>query len=131
MKESESRAAAAKPTEFQILNARMFVKHLRFGRENAKTARILAAEMQTDKRQIQQFAETARRIGYPVIAASDRIPRGYYLAESPDDVTEYSGRLHRRAGEIHKTRRELLQNLKHWNFNTKQYDEDYADEQTE
>lgn len=127
----KSRAAVKPPTEFQIVTARRFVKHLRTGRENAKTARALAAEMQTEPRQIQQYAETARRIGYPVIASCDRFPHGYYLAESEQDVQEYSGRLHRRAGEIHKTRRELLRNLKHWNFKTQQHDEDFADEQTE
>ena len=125
---SQSRAAAKPPTETQALYARQFVKHLKTGRRNAKTARALAEEMSTDIRQIQQYAETARRIGFPVIASCDRFP-GYYLAASPEEVTEYSGKLHHRAGEIHKTRRELLQNLKYWDFETQHHDsEGQADE---
>ena len=124
----KSRAAATAPTELQIMNARHFVRHLSTGRSKAKTAAQIAAEMQTGTRQIQQYAATARRIGYPVIASSERSPRGYYLAASESDVQEYSGRMLHRAGEIHKTRRELLQNLKHWNFDTQQHDEENADE---
>lgn len=131
MNASEKSRVVKPPTDFQVCNARRFVKHLSTGRRNAKTAAQIAAEMQTGTRQIQYFAEIARRIGYPVIANSERAPRGYFLAESEQDVQEYSGRLHHRAGQIHKTRRELLRNLKHWNFKTQQHDEDFADEQTE
>lgn len=126
----KSRAAASPPTELQIMNARHFVKHLSTGRSKAKTAAQIAAEMQTGTRQIQQYAATARRIGYPVIASCDPLSHGYYLAESEQDVQEYSGRLHHRAGEIHKTRRELLRNLKHYHFDTHHhdYEEETADE---
>lgn len=119
---NKQQSTGREPTAYQIALARAFVKHLGTGREQAKTAYQIAGEMQTTPRQVQQYAETARRIGFPVIACSERDPKGYFLAASPNDVQEYSGRLHHRAGEIHKTRRELLANVKHWNFTTQQHD---------
>ena len=118
----QGRAARNTPTAYQIALARRFVEHLGTGRQNAKTGKALAEEMQTNTRQIQQYAETARRIGYPVIANSERCPRGYFIAQNPEEVKDYTGRLHHRAGEIHKTRAELILHLSHWDFETQQHD---------
>lgn len=115
--------AALSPTAYQIALARNFVKHLGTGRGKAKTAAQLAAEMHTTPRAVQKCAETARRIGFPVIAHSVGNPKGYFIAESALDVTDYAGRLYRRFGEIAKTRRELLKNLEKWDFETQQYND--------
>lgn len=124
MNENYNSRAEECPTPAQIALAKAFVKHLGTGRTNAKTAAQIAKEMQTTPRAVQQYAETARRIGYPVIASCEEYAKGFFLAESESEVQDYSNRLHHRAGEIHKTRRELLRNVKHWNFETQQHDDD-------
>ena len=116
--------AGESPTDYQIALARKFVVHLGTGRMNAKTAAQIAGEMSTTPRQIQQYAETARRCGYPVIAHSEQPPRGYFLAQTAAEVRAYAGRLHHRFGEIAKTRREMLRNLKKWDFETKQHNDE-------
>lgn len=115
--------AGERPTDYQIALARAFVKHLGTGRENAKTAAKIANEMGTTPRMIQQYAETARRCGFPVIAHSFN-PPGYFLAQTAAEVRAYAGRLHHRFGEIAKTRREMLRNLKKWDFETQQHNDE-------
>ena len=118
----QDRAARKNSTASQIALARRFVSYLGTGREAAKTAKEIAHEMSTNARQIAALAESARRIGFPVLAASERHPRGYFLAKSKEEVTDYSGRLFHRSSEILKTRRDLNANLSHWNFSTQQHD---------
>lgn len=82
--------------------------YLSIGRENAKTGKDLAYMLNCDPRQISQRIELERRAGKPICATCDGTQPGYYLAATADDLQEYCDKLHRRAGEIYKTRRALL-----------------------
>lgn len=86
----------------------MIKDYLSIGKENAITAKHLAAILQCDVREISAAIERERRQGQPIIASCDPEQPGYYLAESAEELQQYCGRLHHRAGEIYKTRRALL-----------------------
>lgn len=90
----------------------MITDYLSKGKENAVTAKQLAAMLQCDVREISAEIERERRRGKPIIASCDPEQPGYYLAESAEELEQYCGRLHHRAGEIHKTRRALLKTAK-------------------
>ncbi len=87
----------------------MIAEYLQTGRENARTAKYLAAMLGCDVREISAAIERERRQGQPIIASCDFKQPGYYLAANAKELRQYCGRLHHRAGEIHKTRRALLE----------------------
>ena len=80
------------------------------GRDNARTARELADFLKCDIRDISRQIEKERREGAPICAATGDNP-GYYLAADPEELDDYCRRLRKRAGEVFKTRRALLQTL--------------------
>lgn len=86
----------------------MIKEYLSIGKENARTAKELAKLLHCDVRDISQGIETERRNGAPICASCDPEQPGYYLADTAEELQAYCGRLHKRAGEIHKTRRALL-----------------------
>ena len=84
---------------------------LTVGREHARTSRELAAVLNCTPRDVTRAIEQERRKGQPICAATGRNP-GYFLAADADELERYCGRLHKRAGEIYKTRRALINVLK-------------------
>lgn len=87
----------------------MISEHLFKGRENARTGKELARLLDCNPRDISEGVERERRQGAPICASCDPETPGYYLAASAEDLEQYCRSLHKRAGEIHKTRRALLQ----------------------
>ncbi len=87
----------------------MIADYLSTGRENARTGRDLAAMLGCSIRDISAGIERERRQGQPIIASCDAENPGYYLAETAEELQRYCNSLHHRAGEIHKTRRALLE----------------------
>lgn len=86
----------------------MIKDYLFKGKENARTAKALAAVLKCDLRDISAKVEKERRQGQPIIASCDPERPGYYLAETAEELQEYCNSLHHRAGEIYKTRSALL-----------------------
>lgn len=87
----------------------MIADYLFTGKENAQTAKELASLLHCDVRDISAGIERERRQGQPIIASCDPEQPGYYLAATAEELQYYCSRLHHRAGEIHKTRRALLE----------------------
>lgn len=79
------------------------------GKEHARTGQELAAALGCSVRDISAKVEKERRQGQPIIASCDPEQPGYFLAETAEELQQYCNRLHHRAGEIHKTRRALLE----------------------
>lgn len=80
------------------------------GRENARTGRELATVLGCDIRDITAQVERERRAGQPICAAM-REPAGYFLPANADELERYCNLLHKRAGELYKTRRALIKVL--------------------
>ena len=78
------------------------------GKDKAITGRELARLLHCAARDISESVEQERRHGSPILASCRSDRPGYYLAENPEEIEQYCGRLHKRAGEIFKTRRALL-----------------------
>lgn len=87
----------------------MIADYLHTGRENARTGKELADLLGCSIRDISAGVERERRQGEPIIASCDPDNPGYFLAASAEELQQYCSRLHHRAGEIHKTRRALLE----------------------
>ena len=81
------------------------------GKANARTGRELAIVLNCDIREITAQIERERRAGQP-ICASMAEPPGYYLAATADELERYCNAIHKRAGELYKTRRALTKVLK-------------------
>lgn len=81
------------------------------GADNPTTGRELATLLQCDLRQITIQIEKERREGWPICANSSGEAAGYYLAANAEELESYCNRIHRRASELHKTRRALLKVL--------------------
>ena len=88
----------------------MIAEMLSVGAENAITARELATCFETSVRDITTAIERERRDGQPICASCGEKP-GYYLAAGTEELQRYCNRLHRRAGEMYKTRAALLKTL--------------------
>lgn len=82
--------------------------HLLKGSNKARTARELATRLKCTRREISERIERERREGQPICATCDPEHPGYYLADTADEIQKYCSKLHRRAGEIYKTRAALL-----------------------
>ena len=87
---------------FEILSA---------GKENAKTARELAALLGCEPRVVTAQIEVERREGQPICAACGENP-GYFLAANEQELETYCNQLRNRAAEIFKTRQALLKVLR-------------------
>lgn len=85
----------------------MIYELLEPGRDNTKTGSELARLLKCDIRDITEQVERERREGQPICAATGSNP-GYYLAEDAEELEGYCRQLHKRAGEIYKTRGALL-----------------------
>ena len=85
--------------------AGMIFELLSTGRENARTARELAAICGTDRRSISLLVERERRAGKPICATSDGVTPGYYIAADRAEMEQYCDNLRHREREIAKTRR--------------------------
>lgn len=86
----------------------MVHEHLYIGSDHTMTGRQLADILHCDIRTISTMVERERRAGIPICAKPRGTNKGYFLAETQEDVVEYCKQLRHRAGEIFKTRRELL-----------------------
>lgn len=93
------------------MNETRVADYLRQGELYAHTARELAYMMNCNVRDISKMIEEERRQGAPICATCDNRRPGYYLADNPADLAAYCQKLHRRAGEIYKTRRALLKTM--------------------
>lgn len=82
----------------------MVFELLSTGAENARTAKELC---QADWRIVSKAVERERREGKPICASSSSDFPGYYKPANREELTRYIDRLHKRAGEIYKTRRAL------------------------
>ena len=80
------------------------------GAENARTAGELQNLLGLTKRQLTKAVEAERRAGWPICANTTE-HRGYYLAESREEMEAYCKRLKHRQREIGKTRRACLASL--------------------
>jgi len=83
----------------------MIFELLSTGRENARTARELAAICGTDRRSISLLVERERRAGKPICATCDGAAPGYYIAADRAEMEQYCDNLRHREREIAKTRR--------------------------
>jgi predicted DNA-binding transcriptional regulator YafY len=78
------------------------------GRENAMTAKELARLFGlSDERIVTKEIQAERQRGVPV-CASCGVSAGYFISDSPDEITRYVRTLDSRIKEIHKTRTALL-----------------------
>lgn len=100
----------------------MIAEILHTGKDHPITGKELATIFNTDIRHITAQIEAERREGQPICANMTGRP-GYYMADGAEELQQYCSRLHRRAGELHKTRRILLGVLS-------QYAEQQAQEET-
>jgi hypothetical protein len=81
---------------------------LGYGKAAAMSARALCEILHCSLRDISKAVERERRAGVPICATSCSTP-GYYLARTKGEMLEYCDRLHKRGGEIFKTRRACLE----------------------
>lgn len=84
------------------------------GAENARTAKELCQQLgilEKDWRTVSKAVERERREGKPICASSNSKFPGYYKPANREELERYINRLHRRAGEIFKTRRALQKAL--------------------
>lgn len=88
----------------------MICELLAEGKENARTARELAAVLNCDIRTVAELVQKERREGKPICAMCQG-RSGYYLAADQDELDNYCKGLFKRAGELHKTRRALVKIL--------------------
>ena len=89
----------------------MVFELLDIGKGNARTARDLAQQLNTNRRQISLLVEQERRAGRPICATSNGVNPGYYIPASREEMEIYCKQLHHRAGEIFKTRAACLKAL--------------------
>ena len=84
---------------------------LHTGAENPTTGKELAELLSCDIRDVVGQIERERRQGHPICANNNGRNAGYFMAADRDELDTYCRRLHKRAGELHKTRRFLLKAL--------------------
>lgn len=88
----------------------MVYELLSTGAENARTAKELCCQLGIDEKDwriVTRTIERERREGKPICASSSSDSPGYYKPANREELTRYINRLHKRAGEIFKTRRAL------------------------
>lgn len=88
---------------------------LAHGIENARTARETSNVLNMSARKVTRRIEYERRNEHaPIIATVCGKVKGYYLAETPEEIDEYCESLKHRENEIRKTRRALERTAKEW-----------------
>lgn len=90
----------------------MIHEYLQTGADHPTTGKQLATLLKCDIRDITEAVERERRDGLPICANSGGENSGYYLAADQRELEVYCKRLRKRAGELFKTRRALLDVLK-------------------
>ena len=88
----------------------MIAEVLAKGRAHTTTGRELARLFGCGIREISLQIERERRAGAPICAAVGANP-GYFIAANKQELKAYCGQLFRRAGEMHRTRKALLEIL--------------------
>lgn len=88
----------------------MIAELLKEGRENARTGRKLCELLNITIRELTAGIERERRQGQPICASTGSNP-GYFLAANKEEMQHYCNSLHKRAGEIHKTRRACIKTI--------------------
>ena len=88
----------------------MVYEILREGAENARTGRDICCFLNLTPRELMAVIERERRAGAPICASTGKNP-GYFLAANRAEMQLYCESLHRRAGEIYKTRRACLDTI--------------------
>lgn len=78
------------------------------GAENAQTGAELAARLHCSRREISDMVRRARLDGVAIVGDCASENKGYYVADTAEEVERFCASLYRRAGEIHRTRRALL-----------------------
>lgn len=86
----------------------MIHEYLGTGAANARPGKELADLLSCDIREITAAVERERRDGQPICASSDSTRPGYYLAADREELLNYCNVMHKRASQMHKTRRMLL-----------------------
>lgn len=86
----------------------MIAELLSVGTENARTGKELAIVLSCNIRDITEQIERERREGQPICATTGGRNAGYFLAGNAEELEKYCRRLNKRAGEMQKTRRALL-----------------------
>lgn len=82
------------------------------GKDNALTGHAICELLHITMRDLTAAIERERREGQPICASNGNNP-GYYLAANKGEMQHYCDSLHRRAGEIHKTRRACIKTIEH------------------
>lgn len=85
----------------------MIAEILKKGAQNARTGREICSELNINPRKLTHIIEHERRAGAPICATCKGKP-GYFLAADKEEMKDYIGRLHHRAGAIYKTRRACI-----------------------
>lgn len=100
------RAAASCSLNFTTgMKPRQVSDVLMSGAKNAIDGATLAAVLGfKSRRDLSKEIERERRSGKPICAAVAGESRGYYLAETPDEFSNYIRSLDRRIREVRKTR---------------------------
>ena len=73
---------------------------------NPITGKELSRILGIEKRLLEAYIQRERREGYPICACS----QGYYMAETPEEINRYCGKLKRQAITIFETRQALIRN---------------------
>lgn len=90
----------------------MIYELLAKGRDNARTSKELCKVLNITPRELTRAVQQERRAGQPICAATGT-KKGYYLAESKEEMQRFCTALLHRAGEIHKTRRACIKTIEH------------------
>lgn len=90
----------------------MISEHLEHGAAHAITAKELSKALGISRRLLSKAIEQERRQGIPICASTDASNPGYYLAANEAELDAYTRQLWKRAGEIHKTRRLMIEKCK-------------------
>ena len=77
-------------------------EYLATGRENARSSKHLMDLLHLRRRDVTRAIERERREGWPICASVSH-PRGYFLAETQDELNTYCRRLAHRCGEVEQT----------------------------
>ena len=81
------------------------------GIDNAITGKTICKQLRINHRALTIAIERERREGKPICATCNGTAPGYYLAADKEEMRRYCRSLHRRAGEIFKTRRACMKSL--------------------
>ena len=85
------------------------------GKGNALPGREIARLLGfRSAREVSAAVERERRLGLPICASCDAAAPGYYMPESPEELTEYLGSLRRRRRAVGRTATAREESLAAW-----------------